>query len=49
MKARVLRQMAGSEVTGALRVQLTNLAFQYEQLADRLERLNSPVERKNTD
>ena len=49
-KAGVLRQMAASEVTETLRIQLTNLALQYEQLADSLERLNSPVdERKNSD
>jgi hypothetical protein len=41
--------MAASEVSETLRVQLTNLALQYEQLASSLENPNGPDERKNSD
>jgi hypothetical protein len=41
--------MAAAEVSETLRVQLTNLAFQYEQLAGSLENPNLPDERKNSD
>jgi hypothetical protein len=48
VRAQLLRQTAAWEVTETLRVQLTNLALQYEQLADSLEGLNSQ-DRQNSE
>jgi len=48
VKAELLRHMAAGEVTETLRVQLTNLALQFEQLACSLEKPNRPDGRKNS-